>query len=125
MPVCHKNFAYEHVAALNMKMNLFTRLLFYISDQSHTYTKTTEKEQKDLYISECRNEQENLKQQFSEFNRIFHLSLGQMTVYRVKIECMCDVKKADERCAKFLPQDKQSWSMYLGKLGDGVFRTRN
>ncbi|EEZ99777.2 hypothetical protein TcasGA2_TC002556 [Tribolium castaneum] len=112
----------ESMADQEMKECLEEKLA---KDQGHTYTKNTEKEQKELYINECRTEQESLKQQFVEFNRILELSLGQMTVYRVRIECVCDVKKADERCAKFLPQDEQTWSMYLGKQGDGVFHTRN
>ncbi|KAJ3662550.1 hypothetical protein Zmor_006894 [Zophobas morio] len=95
------------------------------SDQAHLYVKNTAKEQKDLYITECRNELANLKDHFEYFNQIYQLSLGQMTVYRMRIECVCDVQKADERCAKFLPQNEQGWPTYLGKLGDGVFPTRD
>ncbi|RZB40691.1 SUR7 domain containing protein [Asbolus verrucosus] len=73
-------------------------------DQAHSYQKTTEDEQRALYTREC---------------------ISRMTVYRLRIECTCDVLAAGERCAKFLPQTEQNWSMYLGKFGDGFFHARN
>ncbi|CAG9855817.1 unnamed protein product [Phyllotreta striolata] len=88
---------------------------------SHAYQKTTDKEQRELFRSECLEEQTSLSSEFDFFNRLNRLKLGQMTVYRLRIECDCVNKK---RCAKFLPKSQQSWPSYLGKAGDGVFLTR-
>lgn len=56
------------------------------------------------------------------YNQISQLTLGQMTVYRIRLQCKCQIMKSNERCAQIL--DDQTWSSYMGKLGDGYFRTR-
>ncbi|XP_072398670.1 uncharacterized protein [Diabrotica undecimpunctata] len=91
---------------------------------SHDFQKTTEKEQRDLFEGECSEEQANLKNEFSFFNQLNQLRFGQMTVYRLRVECECVNKRKNETCANFLPKNKQSWPSYLGKLGDGVFLKR-
>lgn len=63
--------------------------------------------------------------QIPYYNQILQLRMGQMTVYKIRIECRCEAYKKGERCAKFLNAENQNWSSYLGKLGDGFFRTRN
>ncbi|KAJ8945336.1 hypothetical protein NQ318_009731 [Aromia moschata] len=79
---------------------------------------------KALFKRECLAEQTNIKNDFNYFNQLYQLRLGQMTVYRLKIECDCIAVDKSERCAKFLPKDEQSWPSYLGKYGDGIFFTR-
>ncbi|CAH1113366.1 unnamed protein product [Psylliodes chrysocephalus] len=88
---------------------------------AHVDQKTTDKEQRELFEGECLEEQANLKNEFSFFNQLNRLRLGQMTLYRLRIQCDCVNKKQNESCAKFLPKEKQSWPSYLGRLGDGVF----
>lgn len=59
-------------------------------------------------------------------NEISRVSLGQLTVYRIRIECVrCNLKQKGERCAKFLNPGSTNnvWSAYLNRQGDGVFRT--
>lgn len=91
---------------------------------SHYFQKTTDKERRELFSGECTEEQTNLKNEFSYFKQLPHLRLGQMTVYRLRVECECVNQKLNETCAKFLPKNKQSWPTYLGVLGDGVFLKR-
>ncbi|KAK4873363.1 hypothetical protein RN001_015392 [Aquatica leii] len=61
---------------------------------------------------------------FPYINQASQMSFGQMTVYRLKIECTCSAQKG-ARCARFLKLRDQSWASYLGKLGDGVFKKRH
>lgn len=44
-----------------------------------------------------------------------------MTVYRLRIECVCEVPRKGERCAKFFKSNFQGWAAHLGKLGNGFF----
>ncbi|CAH1119834.1 unnamed protein product [Phaedon cochleariae] len=90
----------------------------------HDYQKTTDKEQRALFQQECLDEQAQLKIDFSFFDRLSQLRLGQMTVYRLRLECECEGNSSSERCAKFLPREGQSWPGYLGRFGDGVFLNR-
>lgn len=55
------------------------------------------------------------------FNEVSQMRMGQLTLYRVRLECLCVLLKKGDRCAKFLPVAKQKWPSYMGKLGDGVF----
>lgn len=58
------------------------------------------------------------------YNQIAQLSLGQMTVYRMRLECKCELLKQGEQCTKILNNAKdQFWSSYMGKLGDGFFKS--
>lgn len=96
-----------------------------LTDQSHEYPKTEEKDQRALYKRECLAEQTNLKNDVAYFRQLFQLRLGQMTVYRLRIECECSSISRNERCVKFLPKSDQSWPSYLGRNGDGVFFIRD
>nr|CAI5831764.1 unnamed protein product [Callosobruchus analis] len=93
-------------------------------DSASGYQKTTEKEQRALFKQECLEEQSNLRNTFAYYDRLHQLHLGQMTVYRITIECKCQTAKKYERCARFLPRKEQSWPEYLGRAGDGVFVPR-
>ncbi|KAI4469664.1 hypothetical protein MML48_1g18960 [Holotrichia oblita] len=97
-----------------------------------SYQKSTLEE---LFRKECIEEQfrQNRKtdedqdirdQSFPYYNQVARLSLGQMTVYRVRIECKCHSPRKGERCAKFLDMNKQGWPSYLGSKGDGIFRVK-
>ncbi|CAG9763246.1 unnamed protein product [Ceutorhynchus assimilis] len=73
---------------------------------------------------ECQDEQNRLRRSFADFERLAQLKLGQMTVYRMRIQCNCDSsydKEIKEKCVRFLPKNAQGWSEYLGRNGDGVF----
>lgn len=49
------------------------------------------------------------------------LSLGQMTVYRMKLECVCpDDMLPNESCKNI--STRQSWPEHLGSLGNGYFK---
>ncbi|KAL3284774.1 hypothetical protein HHI36_018917 [Cryptolaemus montrouzieri] len=89
------------------------------------YQKTTDDEKRTLFLKECVMEQSNFKRQFPYFNDIYKMNLGQMTVYRLKIVCQCNLTKENERCAKFSPSSKQTWPSHLGRNGDGVFSAQN
>lgn len=56
------------------------------------------------------------------YEQISQLTLGQMTVYRIRVECKCDVLLTGERCARMTAD--QCWSSYMGKSGDGYFKIR-
>lgn len=104
---------------------MFLLIFLLLIVQSHEYPKKAEKEQKALYKRECLAEQTNLKNDISYFNHLFQLRLGQMTVYRLRIECECSDVNRNQNCVKFLPSISQSWPSYLGKNGDGVFFVRD
>lgn len=57
------------------------------------------------------------------FNQISELSLGQMTVYRLRLECKCQILKAGERCAKILDAKNQIWSSYMGQNETGAYKS--
>ncbi|KAJ8922345.1 hypothetical protein NQ315_004288 [Exocentrus adspersus] len=94
-------------------------------DQTHSYQKITENEQRALFKEECLAEQGRLKKDFPYFNQLYQLRLGQMTVYRLRIECECFPTNRSDRCVKFLSKNRQSWPSYLGRSGDGVYSNRN
>lgn len=79
-------------------------------------------EQRSVYTSECIQEQQTIKRQFSLLDK---LNFGQMTVYKVRIECTCQVQEPGERCAQFLPYTQQKWPVYMGWQGNGEFSTMN
>ncbi|XP_023022317.2 uncharacterized protein [Leptinotarsa decemlineata] len=90
----------------------------------HKYQKTISAEQRILFEKECLEEQESLKIGLDYFQQLYKLRLGQMTVYRLRLECKCMSERKNARCAEFLPKDKQNWPSYLGRFGDGVFPTQ-
>ncbi|KAK3928753.1 Protein FAM234B [Frankliniella fusca] len=58
----------------------------------------------------------------SSTHKTLNIRLGQLTVYRLNIQCKCH--KADseyESCAKVLPFNKQRWPSYMGHGGRGYF----
>ncbi|XP_017771105.1 PREDICTED: uncharacterized protein LOC108558637 [Nicrophorus vespilloides] len=60
---------------------------------------------------------------FPYANEIAQLNLGQMTVYRIRVECVCEVRRGNERCAKFInPEEGHGWASYMGKTGSGIFQ---
>ncbi|KAF5299712.1 hypothetical protein FQA39_LY11507 [Lamprigera yunnana] len=58
---------------------------------------------------------------FPYLSQVLQLNFGQMTVYRLRIECVC-LAQEGARCTRFLRMGEQPWASYLGSLGDGVFR---
>lgn len=73
---------------------------------------------------ECTEEQENLKNKFNYFNKLFNFNFGQITVHRLRIECECVAVQNAGKCIKFLPEKQQSWPSHLGRLGNGLFLSR-
>eukprot|EP00095_Tigriopus_kingsejongensis_P007875 maker-scaffold127_size327531-snap-gene-1.8 protein:Tk07875 transcript:maker-scaffold127_size327531-snap-gene-1.8-mRNA-1 annotation:"hypothetical protein BRAFLDRAFT_93831" len=57
----------------------------------------------------------------------FSVNMGQMTVYRFRLRCVCDSKllKTDETCGQFLPYDLQRWPSYMGINGDSRFNMKS
>ncbi|XP_066251301.1 uncharacterized protein [Euwallacea similis] len=83
----------------------------------------SEQEQEN-YKTECQRDQEILKRNFPFFDNLSQLKMGQLTAYRIRIQCKCDSsfnKQIEQQCANFLPEDLQGWPQYLGAKGDGVF----
>ncbi|ENN82179.1 hypothetical protein YQE_00550, partial [Dendroctonus ponderosae] len=88
-----------------------------VSDKA-AQTSTESKEQ------ECKSQQDNMRRTFGYFNQLGQVKLGQLTVYRVRVQCECDnslKKGANKKCVGFLPKHLQAWPEYLGRKGDGVF----
>nr|XP_042902859.1 uncharacterized protein LOC107443619 isoform X2 [Parasteatoda tepidariorum] len=56
------------------------------------------------------------KKGYNPFNR----PMGQMTVYRVHIDCKCTQATKKTKCAKILPFEKQMWTSYMGLYGNSV-----
>lgn len=67
---------------------------------------------------ECTAEQKKLK--FNDFDKIFQLHFGQITVHKLRIECECTPLKNMKKCAKFLPGNQQIWPSDLGRFGNGI-----
>ena len=64
---------------------------------------------------------DNAKDSYNPLN----LRMGQLTIYRINIQCSCRVVKPNnEICANILPFEQQSWLSYMGKNGDGYFSPR-
>ncbi|XP_043491723.1 uncharacterized protein LOC122517418 [Polistes fuscatus] len=74
-------------------------------------------------IKECLNEHDDnyylFEKSIKEENII--IALGQMTVYRMKLECVCPEDMLPNQVCKSIAS-KQSWSEYLGLYGSGYFR---
>ncbi|XP_046818324.1 uncharacterized protein LOC124423961 isoform X2 [Vespa crabro] len=74
-------------------------------------------------IIEClneRNDNYNLFEKTIKQNNI-NIALGQMTVYRMKLECVCPEDILPNQVCKTIAS-KQSWPEYLGLYGNGYFR---
>ncbi|XP_035736895.1 uncharacterized protein LOC118448149 isoform X1 [Vespa mandarinia] len=75
------------------------------------------------FIIEClneRNDNYNLFEKTIKQNNI-NIVLGQMTVYRMKLECICPEDILPNQVCKTIAS-KQSWPEYLGLYGSGYFR---
>ncbi|XP_015188806.1 PREDICTED: uncharacterized protein LOC107072966 [Polistes dominula] len=74
-------------------------------------------------IKECLNERDdnyNLFEKLMKQDNII-IALGQMTVYRMKLECVCPEDMLPNQVCKSIAS-KQSWSEYLGLYGSGYFK---
>ena len=40
-------------------------------------------------------------------------------IHRLRLRCVCSKGKNEEKCANFLPIQKQRWAGYMGSLGNG------
>lgn len=94
--------------------------IFYFTKTPIDHPITTQ--EKNLYTSECMEEQQTIKHQFGPLDK---LNFGQMTVYKIRLECTCQVQEPGERCAQFLPYAQQKWPMYMGWQGNGEFSGMN
>ncbi|KAK2584547.1 hypothetical protein KPH14_006916 [Odynerus spinipes] len=77
-------------------------------------------------ITECLNEHDgsyNLYDKVMKQNNI-NIALGQMTVYRMKLECVCPEDMLSNQVCKTIAP-RQSWPEYLGLYGSGYFRPLN
>lgn len=63
------------------------------------------------------------KKTYNPFNR----PMGQMTVYRTHLDCLCPKmdKSSKSKCATILPFNEQMWTSYMGRHGDSVAKQRN
>lgn len=50
---------------------------------------------------------------------------SKMDIYRLGLKCVCSKLEKHEKCAEFLPIEKQRWAGYMGSLGNGFFNERN
>nr|XP_050849898.1 uncharacterized protein LOC127063764 [Vespula vulgaris] len=74
-------------------------------------------------ITEClneRNDNYNLFEKTIKQDNI-NIALGQMTVYRMKLECVCPEDMLPNQVCKTIAS-KQSWPEYLGSYGSGYFK---
>ena len=46
---------------------------------------------------------------------------SEMTIYRIKIKPICQVRSQNQTCAKILPMVSQEWGGYMGSLTNGYF----
>lgn len=61
----------------------------------------------------------------STYNAL-NLRLGQLTVYRINLQCKCSNSKLkDEVCANVLSFGSQSWPSYMGQEGKGYFNSKS
>lgn len=73
----------------------------------------------------CINEYKTYERDFPYFDEVSSLRLGQITVYRIRVQCVCRELKNNQKCAKLLQVEDQGWASYLGKFGNGLFSAKN
>lgn len=80
-------------------------------------------EQNDDIVKECLNERGVDYKTYQEASdkENFKISLGQMTIYRIKLECICPEDMLPNQSCKNI-SSHQSWSEYLGLHGNGYFK---
>ncbi|CAK9806048.1 hypothetical protein ANTQUA_LOCUS4687 [Anthophora quadrimaculata] len=85
--------------------------------------KNLQYKQNDDIIKECLDERGvnyNAQQERNDKEN-FKISLGQMTIYRMRLECTCPEDMLPNQSCKNISLH-QSWSEYLGSLGNGYFK---
>ncbi|CAK9800066.1 Protein FAM234B [Anthophora plagiata] len=85
--------------------------------------KNLQYKQNDDIIKECLDERGvnyNTQQERNDKEN-FKISLGQMTIYRMRLECTCPEDMLPNQSCKNISLH-QSWSEYLGSLGNGYFK---
>lgn len=82
----------------------------------------------DMITEECLKQSGHFKLQkmkkrgYNPFNR----PMGQMTVYRTHLNCLCpQINKTGYECAKILPFSEQMWTSYMGLHGNCVANQRH
>lgn len=53
--------------------------------------------------------------------KALNLRLGQLTVYRLNLQCKCSPSSNQGSCAKILPFNDQRWPSFMGRDGRGYF----
>ncbi|GFT02758.1 uncharacterized protein TNCV_879611 [Trichonephila clavipes] len=96
-------------------------------DPSNAYYEMDHDAYEEMVTEECLKKSGHLKNQrnskkgYNPFNR----EMGQMTVYRTHLNCVCHSKKTSkQKCAKILPFDEQMWTSYMGYYGNSVAKQR-
>lgn len=94
-------------------------------EESQSSTSRGKKEQKDRaeIVFECLSERgvDYKRLEESSDRENVKIPLGQMTVYRMKLECVCPEDMLEgQTCRKVSPQ--QSWPEHLGPLTNGYFK---
>lgn len=56
----------------------------------------------------------------------FNISMGMMTVYRLRISCTCaeHLNNSTHHCAAVLPWNQQGWSGYMGHFANSYYVPR-
>ncbi|XP_017798991.1 PREDICTED: uncharacterized protein LOC108579882 [Habropoda laboriosa] len=85
--------------------------------------KNLQYKQNDDIIKECLDERGVNYNAQKETNdkQNFKISLGQMTIYRLRLECTCPEDMLPNQSCKNI-SSHQSWSEYLGSHGNGYFK---
>ncbi|GFQ67501.1 uncharacterized protein TNCT_122631 [Trichonephila clavata] len=96
-------------------------------DRSNAYFEMDHDAYEEMVTEECLKKSGHLKNQrnskkgYNPFNR----EMGQMTVYRTHLNCVCHSKKTSkQKCAQILPFDEQMWTSYMGNYGNSVAKQR-
>lgn len=56
----------------------------------------------------------------------FNISMGMMTIYRLRISCTCqNISSKTTFCAGVLPWSQQGWPSYMGHFANSYFVPRN
>ncbi|KAG8180040.1 hypothetical protein JTE90_012884 [Oedothorax gibbosus] len=97
-------------------------------DPSNSYYGLDHDAYEEMVTEECLRKSGHFKSQknkktYNPFNR----PMGQMTVYRTHIDCLCPAmnKSSKSKCATILPFNEQMWTSYMGRNGDCVAKQRN
>lgn len=120
--------------ALSKGISIYYQILFYVTNLFLADKMFDKEAFREEFENECfqqhilNTEKPNgntVNKKIPYYNEINQLRMGQLTIYRIQMECKCVLLKKTDKCAKILPYSEQKWSTYFGKLGDGIFETRN